>query len=608
MSTTPKKLINDPATVVPEAVDGALLTDFRLKRVGQLNVLVRHDVEVVRDKCVSVISGGGSGHEPAHAGFVGPGMLTAAVCGNVFASPSVSTILAAIRVCGGTKGVLLVVKNYTGDRLNFGMAMEKAKQEGISCMMVIVDDDCALPRGKGITGGRGVAGTVFVHKVAGAAAAAGLPLADVHAEAAAAMGCVGSLGVALSTCTVPGAPPSQRLAAARMYEVGMGIHGEPGREQRELPETGAATAVADILVEGILGSAAVPARLEVRPGADVAILLNNLGALPAIEMAVVARAVVVNLLRRGLRPLRAFVGPYMTALEMTGVSLTVVRLPGPTEAASLLERLDAPTLAPAWTASSVLDVTSLGEPSSATFLASRSIPYDPDQYGNAASKTTNKSSEGKGVMSRRALAVVRAVCERIIAIEPTITEYDTVCGDGDCGLVMKAGAIRVLADVVEDTTLSQDAGADAAVLCDRLATAISASMGGTSGALLEIFFRAAATYMASPDAAAVAGGTGGEGAAWAEALWRGLEAIKYYGGASVGMRTMLDALEPGLAALRQGLQGAAAAAKAGMESTKTMGSLAGRSNYVEAERMHNVPDPGAAVVAAAFEVAETILA
>ena len=539
-------------------------------------------------------------------------MLTAAVCGNVFASPSVSTILAAIRVCGGSKGVLLVVKNYTGDRLNFGMAMEKAKQEGIACMMVIVDDDCALPRGKGITGGRGVAGTVFVHKVAGAAAAAGLPLAEVHAEASAAVACVGSLGVALSTCTVPGAPPSQRLAAARMYEVGMGIHGEPGREQRELPESGAATAVADILVEGILGSPAVPARLEVQPGAEVALLLNNLGALPAVEMAVVARVVVINLLRRGLRPVRAFVGPYMTALEMAGVSLTVVRLPGPAEtavgAASLLERLDAPTSAPAWTASSVLDVESLGEPASSAFLASRTVPYDPDQYGGTANSIANQRAIGSGVACPRALAVVRAVCERIIAIEPIITEYDTVCGDGDCGLVMKAGAIRVLADVVDDAAAAQQSGADAAVLSDRLATAISASMGGTSGALLEIFFRAAATYMASPDAAAAVAGAGGEAAAWAEALWRGLEAIKYYGGASVGMRTMLDALEPGLAALRQGLRGAAAAAKAGMESTKTMGSLAGRSNYVDAERMRNVPDPGAAVIAAAFEVAEAVLA
>ena len=183
-----KKLINDAASCVNDAVEGLLLTDARLMRVGNLNILVRQDILQVRDTLVSIISGGGSGHEPAHAGFVGEGMLSGAVLGNVFASPSVSAILAAIRVCGGKRGVLLVVKNYTGDRLNFGMAMEKAKQEGIAhspsshytsittladsppfpgiaCQMVIVDDDCALQKGKGITGGRGVAGTVFIHKV-----------------------------------------------------------------------------------------------------------------------------------------------------------------------------------------------------------------------------------------------------------------------------------------------------------------------------------------------------------------------------------------------------------------------------------------------------------
>ena len=246
-----KKLINDVASCVNDAVEGLLLTDARLMRVGNLNILVRQDIVEVRDTNVSIISGGGSGHEPAHAGFVGEGMLSAAVLGNVFASPSVSAILAAIRVCGGKKGVLLVVKNYTGDRLNFGMAMEKAKQEGIACQMVIVDDDCALQKGKGITGGRGVAGTVFVHKVfilsyttlayplihysdtkkllmpsvsiiyrlrlnftlrtsplvfqvAGAASAAGLSLEQVHREASDAVHCVGTMGIALSTCTVPG--------------------------------------------------------------------------------------------------------------------------------------------------------------------------------------------------------------------------------------------------------------------------------------------------------------------------------------------------------------------------------------------------------------------
>ena len=214
-----KKLINSPSGVVPDAVEGLLLTDSRIRRVANLNIVVRCDIESAKQKYVSIISGGGAGHEPAHAGFVGEGMLSGAIFGNVFASPSVSAILAAIRVCSGSKGVLLIVKNYTGDKLNFGMAMEKARQEKINVKMVIVDDDCALPVGKGITGGRGVAGTVFVHKVAGAAAAAGLSLEEVHAEATNSVKLIGTLGVALTTCTIPGAPSSQRLSGPRTYEV-----------------------------------------------------------------------------------------------------------------------------------------------------------------------------------------------------------------------------------------------------------------------------------------------------------------------------------------------------------------------------------------------------
>ena len=609
---TSKKLINDPSTCVNDAVEGCLLADQRLRRVGNLNILVRHDIEQVRNTCVSIISGGGSGHEPAHAGFIGAGMLSAAVLGNVFASPSVSAILAAIRVCNGEcgKGVLLIVKNYTGDRLNFGMAMEKAKQEGISCQMVIVDDDCALQKGKGITGGRGVAGTVFVHKVAGAAAAAGRSLDEVYAEATQAVKCIGTLGVALSTCTVPGAPSSQRLAGVRTYEVGMGIHGEPGREQRELPDSNAAVVVADILVEGILGSDAIPARLEVQRGESVVLLLNNLGGLPAIEMAIVAKTVMTNVLSRSLKPVRVFMGPYMTALEMSGVSLTVVRIPANAEGVALLARIDAGSTAPAWITAPPLDFSS-SDVALDSYLASRSLVYDGEQFNG-----TKKSSGGSPCP--RALAVIEAVCAKIIDIEPVITEYDTICGDGDCGLVMKAGATRVLADVVRNAAVAQECTADSAVLCDKLADAISASMGGTSGALLEIFFRAMATHMMSKGAGG--GGSGsssgsgsgtavGEAAMWSAAMWQGLVAMKYYGGATVGMRTMLDALEPGLAALvaAQPLTAAESAAQQGMESTKTMGSLAGRSNYVEEQRMRNIPDPGAAVVAAAFTVARIAL-
>jgi Dak1 domain len=257
---------------------------------------------------------------------------------------------------------------------------------------------------------------------------------------------------------------------------------------------------------------AYPARLKLEPSDQVAVLLNNLGALPAIEMLIVARTVMLNLKRRGLKPVRAFVGPYVTALDMTGVSLSIIRVSD----SSVLERLDALTAAPAWVVSSKLDIDNAS--------AAQSIPYDENVLHSSISGGYKCPSAGK---------VIRAVCQRIIEIEPLITEYDAICGDGDCGLVMKGGAIKVLADLtlqqVRNITqcnsiiptliirtyasqhfscavtvtrplppLSQDAyEADSAALCDRLADSISASMGGTSGALLEIFFRATASFMST---------------------------------------------------------------------------------------------------------------
>ena len=235
----------------------------------------------------------------------------------------------------------------------------------------------------------------------------------------------------------------------------MGIHGEPGREQRELPDTDdAGTVVGDILCEGILGSegyetapasasdsastqaanvlvneenaTTYPPRLPVGPADEVVVLLNNLGALPAIEMLIVAKSVILNLRRRGLQPVRAFVGPYVTALDMTGVSLSILRVADPT----VLARIDAATSAPAWVASSVLEKENGS--------VSDCIAYDENVL---------QSDISGGFPCKDAIKVVKAVCQRIIDIEPTITEYDTICGDGDCGLVMKAGAIQILSDL-----------------------------------------------------------------------------------------------------------------------------------------------------------------
>jgi len=241
---------------------------------------VRADLPPPERRAVAVISGGGSGHEPAHAGYVGPGLLAAAIAGDVFTSPSVDAVLAGIRAAAGPAGAVLVVKNYTGDRLNFGLAAELARADGIPVEIVIVADDVALRNTVPRDRRRGIAGTVLVHKVAGAAAAAGQGLAEVAALARGAAGDLGTMGVALGACTVPAVGrPGFELGATEM-ELGLGIHGEQGIERTALLPV-------DAVVERLLGS--ILADLELPHGTSVALLVNGLGGTAAMELAIVAR-------------------------------------------------------------------------------------------------------------------------------------------------------------------------------------------------------------------------------------------------------------------------------------------------------------------------------
>ncbi len=227
-----KKLINRPESVVEEMVEGLVAVYPGLQRLPGRSVLIRSDAADARRDKVALISGGGSGHEPAHAGYVGRGMLSAAVAGDVFTSPSPDAVLAAIHAVSGPKGALLIVKNYTGDRLNFGLAAERARAGGIPVEMVIVADDVALANSVDNAGRRGLAGTVLVHKVAGAAAEAGGTLEEVAREAQEAARAVRTMGVALSPCTVPAAGKPGFSLDVNEMELGLGIHGEAGVQRR----------------------------------------------------------------------------------------------------------------------------------------------------------------------------------------------------------------------------------------------------------------------------------------------------------------------------------------------------------------------------------------
>lgn len=321
-----KKLINDPNNVVEEMMKGMAAAHHDvLKHVPDTAVLTR--VERTAGK-VGIVSGGGSGHEPAHAGFVGKGMLDAAVCGPVFTSPGPDQVLEGIKAADSGAGVLLVIKNYSGDVMNFEMAMELAEMETITVDKVIVNDDVAVEDSTYTTGRRGIAGTVFVHKIAGAKAETGASLAEVKASAEKAIRNVRSMGMALSACTIPAAGKPGFEMAENEMEIGMGIHGEPGIE-RTLLKT--ADEIAEELLSKILQDGVH------KSGDEVAVMINGLGSTPLMELYILNGKVSEILAEKGFTVYKTFVGEYMTAIEMAGCSITLLKLDD-----ELKELLDAP--------------------------------------------------------------------------------------------------------------------------------------------------------------------------------------------------------------------------------------------------------------------------
>ncbi len=530
------QFVNAKDDLVKEAIDGLLACSSgalaRLDGYPHIKVVYRTDWD--RSK-VALISGGGSGHEPAHAGFVGPGMLTAAVCGEVFASPSVEAVLAGILAVTGDAGCLLIVKNYTGDRLNFGLAAERARALGRKVEMVVVDDDVALPD---LPQPRGVAGTLFVHKIAGAMAESGSSLEDVTAAAKRIIGNVASIGKSLDTCTVPGSPKEDRIPAGKA-ELGLGIHGEPGVEQVDF--AGAAEAM-EIVLDKL--------RPHMKSGPCVA-LMNNLGSTTPLEMSVLCHA----LSEAGVVTHMIGPAPMMTSLDMHGFSVSV--LPA-TEGD--LAALAAPVPMPAWPG--LAEVT----PVSVTPLPDGLTPIEPIPSPNP-----------------RTRAVIEQVADLLIGAEGKLNELDAKSGDGDTGSTL-ATAARSLKGSLDKMPL-----ADLTQLFPALGNELSQTMGGSSGVILAIYFNAAGD--------ACAGGAPVE-----KALKEGLKRVSEVGGAEVGDRTMIDALAPALEAMGDGLPAAASAARGGADSTASIHKAkAGRAAYVPSENLKGHNDPGAEAVALLFE-------
>lgn len=534
-----KQFINSRETLVTEAIDGTLRTSggrlARLDGYPHIKVVVRTDWD--RSK-VALVSGGGSGHEPSHAGYVGKGMLTAAVCGDVFASPSMDAVLAGILAVTGKAGCLLIVKNYTGDRLNFGLAAERARAQGLKVNMVIVDDDIALPD---LPQARGVAGTLFVHKIAGALAEQGEDIDIVTTAAERVIKGVFSIGMSLDTCTVPGSPKEERIAQGKA-ELGLGIHGEAGIEQVNF------TTARDAMER-------VVERLKPHVGnkAHVA-LLNNLGGATPIEMAVLAE----ELMRSRIGGhIHWMVGPapMMTSLDMQGFSVSLLPV-GKADEKALLAPVDP------WAWPGCLP---LGEVSIVA-LPDGLAPIQP-------MPSTNDKMR----------AFIEHCCRVMIEAESRLNALDAKSGDGDTGSTL-AVAARALHSALDRLPL-----ADLTQLLRAIGLELSQTMGGSSGVLLAIFFTAAGDASAS-------------GKDVAGALKAGLERIQQVGGAKQGDRTMIDALAPALDAMPNGMAMAARAARTGADHTATITrAKAGRASYISQEKLAGHNDPGAEAVALLFE-------
>ena len=537
------QFINTREHLVTESIDGMLRASggdslARLDGYPAIKVVLRGDHNQSR---VALVSGGGSGHEPSHAGFVGKGMLTAAVCGEVFASPSVDAVLAGILSVTGKSGCLLIVKNYTGDRLNFGLAAERARALGRDVEMVIVADDVALPD---IVHPRGLAGTLFVHKIAGHYAAKGARLGDVAAVARRVASSVVSLGISLSSCTVPGAARDDRVPAGKA-ELGLGIHGEPGVE---VIEFAGAHATAALLAAKLFE--------RVKPARSYALLLSNLGSATPLELGVIAKEFLET---AQAKKIKLVIGPapLMTSLDMHGFS------------ASLLP------LTPEFEAGLMSDVAPAAWPGARVHRKPALVKLPKEMKSRRFKVSRNATAE----------AYLATACDTLIASEQRLNALDARIGDGDTGSTMAAAARSVR------EALSRMPLANTADTFSALSDTLSKTMGGSSGVLLAILFASAGT---------AAGG----GVPWAQSLRQGLARMMDYGGAKPGDRTMIDALSPALAALVAGksLAEAAAAARAGADATARMTSArAGRATYVPAANLSGVVDPGAEAVATLFE-------
>ena len=588
-----KKIMNTPETFVYDMCHGLAKAHPELEFVEKFKIVKKKEINP--DK-VSLISGGGSGHEPAHAGFVGKGMLDCAVCGDVFASPSQIQVYNAIKECATDKGVLLIIKNYSGDCMNFNNAADLAREEdGIKVDAVYVNDDIAVKDSLYTVGRRGVAGTVFVHKIAGAAAEQGKSLEEVKAVANKVIANVRSFGFALSSCTPPAKGTPIFDIGDDEIEFGVGIHGEPGRKTEKLQT---ADDLAKRIVKDLIED------LGLKKGEDVALLVNGFGATPLSELYLFNNSVSNALEKENIGIYKTLVGNYMTSLDMAGASVTVLRLDDEFKAL-----LSYPVSTPAltWGAAMSEQAAYAVEAMNAIAKALGVTPAAETAHkeAKAAAKTAKAAKkeavyEVKGkpevtetINTAAFVAIVDKMADIIIENEVPFCDADKM-GDGDFGMSIAKGFRQL-----KKEWATRDK-ADIGTFLGSCSEIIMEYCGGASGPIWGSAFRYAGKAAAGKDVVTLA-----DLADIFQAANKGVYETgkKSFGrGAVVGDKTLVDALKPCADALekaakdgkklREGLALGAEAAVKGAENTKTVVAKLGRAGTV-GEKSIGYPDAGA---------------
>ncbi|WP_216378202.1 dihydroxyacetone kinase subunit DhaK [Arcanobacterium phocae] len=562
-----KKLINDPRNVVADALQGMSAAHPQLRIDHDKRIIFRASAP---QKKVALVSGGGSGHEPLHGGFVGTGMLDAAVAGEIFTSPTPDQVSAAIEGVDGGQGVLLIIKNYTGDVLNFQMAAELAQADGVQVESVVVNDDVAVEDSSFTAGRRGVGLTVLLEKIAGAAAEEGQDLQQVTQIAQQVIDNGRSMGVALSSVTLPAVgKPSFELPDDEI-EMGVGIHGEPGRHRIGMKD---AHGIASDLVEAIL------ADLDFTDSPVIA-MLNGMGATPLIELYVVYGEVERLLAERGVRVVRNLVGNYITSLDMAGCSLTLLRADD-----ELLRLWDAPVATPALTRGEATAATSSFErPKTPSTMKDKPEVFVKDEARQAEHASGNGISIG---MMKRWIGIA---AEIIDDNQEQLTELDAAIGDADHGANISRGMTQAYA------TLEKSQPDSFTEIGKTVGMSLVSSVGGASGPLYGTFFLRFGQETVDIEELDVP--------TLAAAFRAGVDGVRARGKAEAGEKTMLDVLMPVAdvleaysdAQLQDAISAARQAAFTGRDETVDMVAKKGRASYL-GERSIGHMDPGAASAA-----------